>query len=282
MGKPMALNLLRAGFDVVVASRSRPPIDELVAAGAIEAPTLADLARRAEIVCTCLPDLAASRSVYFGDGGLIPNARSGQTLVETSTIAPSLARRAAEAAAERGAGYLDAPISGGVERAQNATLTIMAGGAGEHFDAVLPVLNALGSAAHHVGPAGQGSVVKLTNQLLVGVHTLAACEAFAFGATAGADGAQLLDVLATSWGASNMLARNGPLFLSGDYGSLAPVRLLAKDLALVEEAAGDLGLALPIVQRARALFDEAMARGLAESDISALITTLKPAGGEDS
>ncbi len=274
MGKPMALNLLSAGFEVVVASRSRPPIDELVAAGVGEAASLSDIASRTEVVCTCLPDLAASETVYLGDGGLVANARAGQVLVETSTIAPSLARRVAAAAAERGAGYLDAPISGGVERAQSATLTIMAGGAPEHFDAARPVLDALGSTVHHVGAAGQGSVVKLTNQLLVGVHTLAACEAFTFGTEADAGGRQLLDVLATSWGASNMLARNGPLLLSGDYGDLAPVRLLAKDLGLIEEAAGELGLALPLVQRTRALFDEAMARGLGERDISAMVTLL--------
>ncbi len=274
MGKPMALNLLSAGFEVVVASRSRPPIDELVAAGAEEATSLADIARRAGVVCTCLPDVPASEAVYLGNGGLVANARGGQTLVETSTISPSLARHVAAAASERGAGYLDAPISGGVERARSATLTIMAGGAPEHFDAARPVLDALGSTAHHVGAAGQGSVVKLTNQLLVGIHTLAACEAFTFGTAAGAGGQQLLDVLASSWGASNMLTRNGPMLLSGDYGDLAPVRLLAKDLGLIEEAARELGVSLPLVQRTRGLFDEAMARGLGERDISAMVMLL--------
>ena len=105
---------------------------------------------------------------------------------------------------------------------------------------------------------------------------MAACEAFRFGKAAGADGRQLLGVLSTSWGASNMLARNGPMMLSGDYGSLAPVRLLAKDLGLVEDAAADLGVPLPLVQRTRALFDEGMARGLAERDISSLVTLLAP------
>ena len=165
------------------------------------------------------------------------HARAGQVLIEHSTIAPSLAVRVGEAASERGAGYLDAPVSGGVERAESGTLTIMAGGEQQHFDAARSVLEAMGASLNLVGPVGQGSVVKLTNQLLVGIHTMAACEAFLFGTSAGADGKQLLDVLATSWGASNMLTRNGPMLLSGDYGSLAPVRLLAKDLGLVEDAA---------------------------------------------
>ena len=232
MGKPMALNLVRAGFDVIVASRSRPPIDELTAAGAREAASLAEVAASADVVCTCLPDVATSRNVYLGADGLAQNARAGQVLIETSTIGPALARETAAAVAERGAGYLDAPISGGVERAVSATLTIMAGGEERHFQTARPVLDAMGAAVHSVGPVGQGSIVKLTNQLLVGVHTIAACEAFLFGTSAGANPQQLLDVLSTSWGASNMMTRNGPMLVSGDYGSLAPVRLLVKDLGL--------------------------------------------------
>ena len=274
MGKPMALNLLSAGFSVLVLSRSRPPVEALVEAGGEEAASLADMAERADVVCTCLPDVATSEAVYLGADGLAANAREGQVLIEHSTIAPSLAVRVGEAAAARGAGYLDAPVSGGVERAESGTLTIMAGGDAQHFESARPVLEAMGASLNLVGPVGQGSVAKLTNQLLVGIHTMAACEAFLFGTSAGADGRQLLDVLATSWGASNMLARNGPMLLSGDYGSLAPVRLLAKDLSLVEDAAADLDVPLPLVQRTRALFDEGMARGLGESDISALIMVL--------
>ncbi|MDE2835883.1 MAG: NAD(P)-dependent oxidoreductase [Chloroflexota bacterium] len=274
MGKPMALNLLRAGFAVLVLSRSRPPVDALVESGATEAASLAEMAKGADIVCTCLPDVPTSEAVFLGPDGLAAHARTGQVLIEHSTIAPSLAVRVGEVAAAHGAGYLDAPVSGGVERAQSGTLTIMAGGEGRHFDAARPVLEAMGASLNLVGPVGQGSVVKLTNQLLVGIHTMAACEAFLFGTSAGADGRQLLDVLSTSWGASGMLTRNGPMLLSGNYGSLAPVRLLAKDLGLVEDAAADLGVPLPLVQRTRALFEEGMARGLSESDISALITLL--------
>ena len=274
MGKPMALNLLSAGFRVLVLSRSRPPVEALVEASAEEAASLADMAERADVVCTCLPDVATSEAVYLRADGLAANAREGQVFIEHSTIAPSLAVRVGDATAARGAGYLDAPVSGGVERAESGTLTIMAGGDAQHFESARPVLDAMGASLNLVGPVGQGSVVKLTNQLLVGIHTMAACEAFLFGTSAGADGHQLLDVLSTSWGESNMLTRNGPMLLSGDYGSLAPVRLLAKDLGLVEDAAADLGVPLPLVQRTRALFDEGMARGLGESDISALIMVL--------
>ena len=274
MGRPMALGLVRAGFEVIVRSRSRGPVEELVAAGAREAASGGDLAAGADVICTCLPDARTCEEVYLGADGLARQARPGQVLVEHSTIGPELARRAASAAARRGAGYLDAPVSGGVERAADASLTIMVGGAPEHLGAARPVLDAVGSRVHHMGPVGRGCIVKLTNQLLVGVHTIAACEAFLFGTGAGADPEQLLDVLATSWGASAMLTRNGPLIASGAYGSLAPVRLLLKDLGLVEEAAAELGIALPLARRTRALFEEAAARGLGEVDIAGLVTVL--------
>ena len=275
MGKPMALRLLRAGFGVVALSRSRAPVEEVVAAGAEEGASLADVAERADVVCTCLPDVAASRSVYLGADGLAANARAGMTFVEHGTIAPSLAVEVAEALAARGAGYVDAPVSGGVERAESGTLTVMAGGSARDFEAARPALDAVGAAVHHAGPVGQGSLMKLANQLLVGVHTLAACEAFAFGEAAGADGAQLGEALGSSWGASAMLARNWPLLLSGGYGSRAPIRLLAKDLALVEDVALDLGVSLPMARRARALFDDAMARGMGEHDVAAMIRVVR-------
>lgn len=275
MGKPMALRLLQAGFRVVALSRSRTPVEEVAAAGAEAGASLADVAERADVVCTCLPDVAASRSVYLGADGLAANARAATTFVEHGTIAPSLAVEIGEAMVARGAGYVDAPVSGGVERAESGTLTVMAGGSARDFEAARPALEAVGSAIHHAGPVGQGSLMKLANQLLVGVHTLAACEAFAFGDASGADGAQLGEALGSSWGASAILARNWPLLLSGDYGSRAPIRLLAKDLALVEDAARDLGAPLPLARKARALFDEAMARGLGEEDVAAMIRIVR-------
>ena len=275
MGKPMALNLLKAGFVVAVHSRSRGPVDELVAAGAVACAGPAEVADVADVICTCLPDPAASEQVYLGDGGLIANGRSGQVLVENSTVGPRLARSVATSAAERGIGYLDAPVSGGVGGAQDGSLTIMVGGDAAHLARAMPVLAAMGSNVHHVGAVGLGCVTKLANQLLVAVHTLAACEAILMGREAGADAAQLLDVLSTSWGASGMLTLWGPSIVSGEFGSGAPMRLLVKDLALVREVAADAGVPLPLGERTTALFDEAMARGLGETDIAALVTLLK-------
>ena len=270
MGKPMATNLTNAGFHVVVHSRSQGPVAELVAIGATQADYPGEVAALADVVCTCLPDAEASETVYLASNGLVAAARPTNLFIETSTNAPSLARRIAADAQAKGAGYVDAPVSGGVEGAEKATLTIMAGGETGDVERARPVLKAMGANIHHVGGVGQGSVVKLINQLLVAVHTQAACEAMLLGIKAGVDPAQLLDVLSSSWGTSAMLGRTGPLVISGDYGSRAPMRLIAKDIALVSELASETELSLPLVERVAAAIDDALKRGLAESDIAAL------------
>jgi 3-hydroxyisobutyrate dehydrogenase-like beta-hydroxyacid dehydrogenase len=226
------------------------------------------------VVFTCLPDEAATESVYLGGGGLIEACRSTNLFVETSTIGPALARRVGEAASAKGAGYLDAPVSGGVERASDGGLTIMVGGDQAALNRATPFLQVMGGAIHRVGDVGQGEVVKLINQLLVAVHTQAACEAMVLAMRAGADPHQVLDVMATSWGTSAMLTRTGPKVASGDYGSAAPTRLLAKDIALVAAMAGEHGLALPLVERTRGAIEQAMASGLSETDVAALATLL--------
>ncbi|MEX2598818.1 MAG: NAD(P)-dependent oxidoreductase [Dehalococcoidia bacterium] len=281
MGRPMALNLLAAGFSVSVISRSPGPVADLTAAGAAAAGSHAALARIADIVVTCLPDVETCERVYLGTDGLAANARHGQIFVETSTIGPRHAREVAAALEERGAHYLDAPVSGGVERATDGTLTVMVGGDARALEMAMPVLRTIGANVQHVGGVGQGCVVKLTNQLLVAVHTLAACEAMLLGMGAGADSGQLLEVLGSSWGNSVMLGRTGPMVASGDYGSRAPMRLLTKDMALVQELAEELGLELPLGERTRSLLDEAMRRGMAEVDVAALAMLVSEARSTD-
>jgi 3-hydroxyisobutyrate dehydrogenase-like beta-hydroxyacid dehydrogenase len=276
MGKPMALNLVNAGYHLVVHSRSDGPVNELLAAGAAPAGYPGEVAALADIVFTCLPDEAATEIVYSGASGLVEACRPTNLFIETSTIGPELARKiGAELEAKR-AGYIDAPISGGVERAQDGGLTIMAGGTPEALERARPLLEVVGATVHHVGGVGQGEVVKLINQLLVAVQTEAACEAIVLAMKAGADPQQVLDVLASSWGASAMLTRTGPKVASGDYGSAAPTRLLAKDIALVSGMASANGLTLPLVERTRETIEQAMAGGLSETDVAALATLLTP------
>ena len=149
--------------------------------------------------------------MFLGDGGIISEARPGQILVDHSTVGPDTSKAIYAAAAAKGAFFLDAPISGGVERAADGTLTIMAGGDAEAFAQVLPIFEACGTNIRHVGAPGAGSIIKLINQLLCGIHSLAAAEAFLVGTRGGADPQTLLDILSTSWGTSFMLSRNGPV-----------------------------------------------------------------------
>lgn len=276
MGRPMALNLVKAGYHLVVHSRSQGPVEELMHEGAAPGGYPGEVAALADVVFTCLPDEETSEQVYLGPSGLIEACRPTNIFVETSTISPGLARRIGEAAMAKKARFLDAPVSGGAERAEEGSLTVMAGGDAATLDEVRPYLEVLGATIHHVGPVGQGEVVKLINQLLVTVHTEAACEAMVLATKAGANPQQVLDVLSTSWGTSAMLTRNGPRIATGDYGNAAPTRLLAKDIVLVEMLAGELGLSLPLVERTRRRMEEAMAAGLSETDVSSLASLIKP------
>ena len=181
MGLPMAYNLLKAGLDLTVHNRSRPKVQDIAAAGATAAISSAEVTRQCDIVLACLPDIATSEEVFLGPDGVMANARPGQIIVDHSTVGIDTSKACAEAAEAKGAMFLDAPISGGTERAENATLVIMAGGPEEAFAAALSAFDAMGGTVRHTGPTGTGTTVKLVNQLLVGVHTLVAAEAMLMG-----------------------------------------------------------------------------------------------------
>lgn len=275
MGKPMALNLVAAGFEVMVKSRSQGPIDELIEAGACEVDSVSEIARYAEVVCTCLPEVEISRQIYLNPDGLVSSGHKGLILIEHSTINPALAKEIYLSAMDQGIEYLDAPVSGGVNGASEGTLTVMAGGNENAFRRALPILESVGERVHLVGRAGQGSVFKLINQLLTCIHTLAACEAMLLGKMAGADLSQLVEVLKTSWGSSTLLLRHAPLIISETYGSQAPTRLLVKDMTIIEEFANEIGVPITLGERTRELLSRAIDQGLGEIDVSSLITVLQ-------
>ena len=276
MGLPMARNLLRAGFPLVAHNRSRGSVAEMAAAGAKAATSPAEVARSCDVVLTCLPDVAAVEEVFLGENGIVAASRLGQTLADHSTVGPGTSRQIAEAASLHGARFLDAPISGGVERAADATLTIMAGGDADAYASALPVLQAMASNVHHVGPTGAGSVVKLVNQLMVGIHSLAAAEALVLGVKGGADPEALADILLTSWGQSFMLARNAPTIIDRNFsGERAQVRTILKDLELIREFAR--GVDAPIIagDLAAQVFQEAHDKGLAGNDLASIVMLLE-------
>ena len=229
----------------------------------------------AEIVLTALPTVEQVELVYFGENGLVPNARAGQILIDCSTVGPDTTKRCYVAAKAKGVGFLDAPMSGGPAGAQSATLTFMIGGEAEVFERAGPVFEALGRNIHHVGPSGAGTVVKLVNQLLVGIHTSAASEALAFAVKAGASPKAVLDVIGSSFGGSAMLNRNAPLIMARNFDAATSVNLILKDLGLIHDVGRDVGARMLLTSLAEEIFKEARANGNGDKDMSATILSLE-------
>jgi 3-hydroxyisobutyrate dehydrogenase-like beta-hydroxyacid dehydrogenase len=276
MGRPMVERLLRAGHRVHVFNRSRDPVDALAAAGANPAETAAVIAQRAEMVLTALPTPGAVDDVY---SELCHEARAGQLFADHSTVRPGQNRRWASQLAAKGAAYLDAPVSGGPSGAAAGTLTVMVGGDEATFDRARPVFEAFGSTVHLCGPVGAGQVVKLVNQLLVGVHTAAIAEAAVLGAKLGADPQLLLDLLGKSYGGSTMMVRHIPRFITRDFTGATPVSLILKDLGLIHDEAKAAGVPLLLGGLAEQRFLEASARGLGGEDMAALVKLWESAAG---
>ncbi|MBV9600137.1 MAG: NAD(P)-dependent oxidoreductase [Chloroflexi bacterium] len=276
MGRPMTQRLLAAGHTVHVFNRSKAAIDALAADGATAAGSASEVAQRADVVMTALPT-PESVELVFGEMSRV--ARSGQIYVDHSTVSPGLNRWCAEQLKARQSDFLDAPVSGGPAGAQAGTLTVMVGGEQAVFDRALPALQAFGKNIRLCGGIGAGQVVKLINQLLVGIHTAAIAEAAVFGVRFGADPQVVLDVIGTSFGGSTMMTRNLPRFISGDFSPATPVGLILKDLGLIHDEARAGGIPLLLGGLAEQRFSEANARGLADEDMAALVKLWEePAG----
>ena len=276
----MSYRLLNAGFDLTVHNRSQEKVRQIVDAGAKPGHSAAETTRETDLLLTCLPDVATVEAVFLDADGIIANAKPGQILIDHSTVGMSTTQACAAAAAEKGALFLDAPISGGTERAANGTLTIMAGGPRDAYDRALPLFAAMGATIRHIGPTGAGTAVKLVNQLLVGIHTMAAAEAMLLGAKAGADPALVYEVVSSGWGQSFMLDRNAPAMLERNFaGDRAQMRVILKDLGLIQDLAQSLQSPIPAGDLAYRKFQEAIANGLADLDPSALVLPLEEQAG---
>jgi 3-hydroxyisobutyrate dehydrogenase/2-hydroxy-3-oxopropionate reductase len=276
MGRPMTQRLLAAKYSVHVFNRSRPAIDALAAEGATAADSAAQVAERADVVMTALPTPDTVQSVY---AEMASKAHAGQIYIDHSTVSPNLNRWCADQLKSKGADFLDAPVSGGPAGAQGGTLTVMVGGDQAVFDRALPVFQTFGKNIKLCGPVGAGQVVKLINQLLVGVHTAAIAEAAVFGARLGADPRIVLELIGTSFGGSTMMTRNMPRFISRDFSGATPVGLILKDLGLIHAEARGAGVPLLLGGLAEQRFVEANARGMANEDMAALVKLWEePAG----
>jgi len=268
MGRPMTQRLLAAGLTVHVHNRSRGVVDELAKEGAKPANSAREVAERADVIMTALPTPDSVETVY---GELFGVARQGQIYIDHSTVSPGLNRKCSEELAKRGAAFLDAPVSGGPAGAQGGTLTVMVGGNQADFDRAMSVFQTFGKNIRLCGPTGAGQVVKLINQLLVGIHTAAIAEAAVFGASLGADAQTVLDVIGTSFGGSTMMTRNVPRFISRDFSGATPVNLLLKDLGLIHDEAKAAQVPLLLGALAEQRFLEARGRGQGDEDMASLV-----------
>jgi 3-hydroxyisobutyrate dehydrogenase-like beta-hydroxyacid dehydrogenase len=217
---------------------------------------------------TALPTEEAVEGVY---SELSKEASAGQLYVDHSTVNPRLNRQCANKVQSKGASFLDAPVSGGPAGAQAGTLTIMVGGDQDAFERAVPLFRNLGEHIHFCGPVGAGQIVKLVNQLLVGVHTAAIAEATVFGLKLGAEPERLLEVIGTSFGASTMMVRNLPRFISRDFSPATPISIVEKDLGIIAETARAAAIPIPLTALVQQRFIEAKAYGLLEHDLAAVV-----------
>jgi 2-hydroxy-3-oxopropionate reductase len=276
MGRPMARNLLKKGFPLVVHSRSRGPVDEIVAAGARAAASPVDLARHCTRIVTMLPDGPDVESVLAGEQGVFAAIQPGTILIDMSTIAPATARRLAAAARARDATMLDAPVSGGEIGAIDGTLSIMAGGDAAALDRVRPILEAMGNPDRivHVGESGAGQICKACNQLVIGGTLAAVGEAFALARKSGVDPAKVRSALLGGFAASRVLEVHGQRLLEKNFKPGFPARLYRKDLGIVLDALSESRTPAPVTAIVQQLLSALLAAGNDDLDYSALGTVL--------
>jgi 2-hydroxy-3-oxopropionate reductase len=276
MGRPMARNLLRRGFSLLVHSRSRGPVDELVAAGARAAASAADAARGTQRIVTMLPDGPDVEQVLTGPDGVFTALQPGTIIVDMSTIAPATARRLATATSARRGTYLDAPVSGGEIGAIDGTLSIMIGGDSDAIEAVRPILEAMGNPERiiRIGESGAGQICKACNQLVIGGTLAAVGEAFALARKSGVDPAKVRAALLGGFAASRVLEVHGQRILDANFKPGFPARLYRKDLRIVLDALNDAQAPAPITALVQQLLSALLAEGREDEDYSALGTVL--------
>jgi 2-hydroxy-3-oxopropionate reductase len=272
MGKPMARNLMKAGYHVIALNRSRGPVDELAAEGAVPGSTPSEVAAQADVVITMLPDSPDVEAVVLGESGVASGIRSGALWIDMSTIAPATTQRVAAELANRGVESVDAPVSGGEKGAIDAALSIMAGGTAAAFERAKPIFDALGKNIVHVGDLGAGQVTKACNQIVVGVTIEAVAEALALAEASGVDPVKVRAALLGGFAQSKILEVHGQRMIDRAFNPGFKAKLHRKDMNIAADAGDANGMDLAAAKLVRERFDQLIARGDGEKDHSALRT----------
>ena len=275
MGKPMARNLMKAGYKLVVYNRSRASMDELAAEGAATGDSPKAVAEQSDVVITMLPDSPQVQEVMTGENGVLAGAKAGTLVIDMSTISPVVTQEVAKVAQEHGVRMLDAPVSGGDVGAQQGTLSIMVGGSAEDFEQARPVFEVLGKTIVHVGGIGAGQVVKACNQIVVALTIEAVSEALVLGSKAGVDPAVILQVLSGGLAANRVMEVRGPNFLQHNFQPGFKIALHHKDLGIALSAGREYGVALPVTAIVDQMLQALKQRGQGDQDHSAILTLIE-------
>lgn len=281
MGKPMALNILKAGFPLTVFNRTAEKAGELLTAGAEWADSPADLARRSDVVFTNVSNTADVLSVVLGQSGVREGVRPGMIFVDNSTISPTGSREIYESLRALGVSALDAPVSGGEIGAQNGSLTIMVGGDAEALELVRPILNAVGKKITHIGGAGAGQIAKAANQIMVAAQMVAEAELMIFAQKAGADPVKVIEAIKGGAAQCWTLDVKPQRLFAGNRTPGFKASLQAKDLAIVMETARQNLMSLPGTAVSAQLFNALCAMGEGDLDNSAVIRVIELLNNEE-
>lgn len=280
MGKPMATRLLEAGYTVAVHNRSQGAVRDLAGRGAIACTTSREVAERAEVVITMLPDAPDVELVLLGERGVLEGAAPGSVVIDMTTNNPEDSARLAARLWDKQVRMLDAPVSGGDVGARNGTLSIMVGGPRETFEACAPILKVLGHTIVHMGPqVGMGGHAKLANQILVAVTLAGMSEALVYGAKAGIDPALLVEAMSAGLARCGSLDIKAPKVLAGDFQPGGKVDSQVKDLRYAMQMARKLKVSLPVTSVVNELFHAVQYAGRGDWDHAAIITLIEEFAG---
>jgi 3-hydroxyisobutyrate dehydrogenase-like beta-hydroxyacid dehydrogenase len=271
MGKPMGMNLLKAGFPLTVWNRTASRANELIAAGVKLVPSPRDLAANSELVISIVSDPPALEEVLWGQNGAMQGFQRGSIYIDSSTVSPTLARKVATACEERGVHFLDAPVTGGDWGAKKGELVFMVGGDAATLAEVEPVLRVLGKKWFHLGPNGAGQTIKLAMNLILALEVDALAEALALVTAAGLQGEKLVEVMQSSMARSGVLDIKSQNLLKGDYTPSFPLRLMHKDMRLALELAQQIHVELPATEAAFKTYSTVKEAAKEDLDYSAVM-----------
>jgi len=271
MGKPMAKNLLKAGYPVVVYDIVSEAVKELVDAGAEQGASSADVASKSEVIITMLPNSPHVKEVVLGKNGVLEGAKPGSILVDMSSIAPLASKEISEKAAEKGVIMLDAPVSGGEPKAIDGTLSIMVGGPEDAFKKVEDILKKMGASVVHIGDIGSGNITKLANQIIVALNIAAMSEAMVLATKAGVDPEKVFEAIRGGLAGSTVLNAKVPLVLQRNFKPGFRIELHIKDLMNALETGHEIGVPLPLTSQVMETMQALKVDGKAKEDHGGLI-----------